>query len=61
MCEIPCQALLLELVSLFWHTNNDVLKATFEIMQTIARLCAFQLENTLGSSYETGVTLGIDS
>ena len=28
---------------------------------TIARLRAFQLENTLGRSSETGVTLGIDS
>ena len=28
---------------------------------TIASLRAFQLENTLGRSSETGVTLGIDS
>ena len=39
----------------------EKLLITLWVHATIARLRAFQLENTLGRSSETGVTLGIDS
>ena len=43
------------------RTMNTVAIRLLRVHATIARLRAFQLENTLGRSSETGVTLGIDS